>query len=797
MRRLLIPLPFIILPFLLTTCEEAAKEEPIPENTVVPVLSVLVEPKELTLTEGETAQIEVAVLPEDATDKTVTWSSLDPSVASVSNGMVSAVKAGSAVISAKAGEKTADCRVTVNKRIIQVESITLDRDELELVEGDEAVLTASVLPEDATDKTVTWSSSDTAVANVVDGKVTAIMEGMATILAKAADKEASCKVTVAKRVIEVVSVALDLTELELVEGDEAVLTATVLPENATDKTVSWNSSDPTVATVVDGLVTAKKEGTATVSARAGEKEASCKVTVAKQVIEVVSVTLDRTELELVEGEDAMLTAKVLPENATDKTVAWSSSDPAIASVVNGKVTAKKEGTATITASAGEKSASCAVTIKKKVVPVSSISLNKNKLTLTKGRSELLTATVYPDNATDKSVTWSSSNTAIAMVTENGLVTAMGAGTATITASAGGKQATCAVTVTVPVESVYLDCSSVVLEEGEYAMLTASVYPADATDKTVTWSTSDASVATVGGNGRIYAQKEGIATITAKAGEKSAGCEVTVKKKTIPVSMISLSQSYLGMSKGSSTTLSAWVYPENATDKTVTWSSSDNAVASVDQNGMVTALSAGNATITAEAGGKQATCHVVVVVPVESFDLRGETTIYVGDSVTWWVENIYPEDATDKTVTWYVYKNPEVASVDANGVVTGLSVGQAIIMARIGWCGHGYGVSVLPSADAVTLNITEASLKVGESVQLSATVTAETQNQYYGISWMSSDESVAIVSSSGLVVGKKKGQAVITAKAGGKRATCTVTVNGEQGDLGGGDPEGFDDEEVDW
>ena len=172
--------------------------------------------------------------------------------------------------------------------------------------------------------------------------------------------------------IPVESVSLDKTELSLVEGDSETLTATVKPDNATDKTVTWSSSDGSVATVdANGKVTAVKEGTATITAKAGEKTATCTVTVAKKVIAVESVTLNKESLALVEGDSETLTATVKPDNATDKSVTWSSSDSSVATVdANGKVTAVKEGTATITAKAGEKSATCTVTVKKNVFEIS-------------------------------------------------------------------------------------------------------------------------------------------------------------------------------------------------------------------------------------------------------------------------------------------------------------------------------------------------------------------------------------------------------------------------------------------
>jgi uncharacterized protein YjdB len=191
---------------------------------------------------------------------------------------------------------------------------------------------------------------------------------------------------------------------------------------------------------------------------------------APQTIAVESVTLNKTELTLEPSGTETLIATVKPDNATDKTVTWSTSNSAAATVSNGVVTAVAEGTAVIKASVGGKEASCTVTVKKSVVAVTSVTLNKTTLPLTKGQSEKLTATVAPDNATDKTVTWSSSDATIASVDQTGKVTAVQRGEATITAKAGEQEAKCLVEVIVPVDSVALDVYSMTLGVGHKSSL---------------------------------------------------------------------------------------------------------------------------------------------------------------------------------------------------------------------------------------------------------------------------------------------------------------------------------------
>ena len=334
-------------------------------------------------------------------------------------------------------------------------------------------------------------------------------------------------------------------------------------------------------------------------------------------VAVTGITLSESSITLVAGgETATLTATVTPDNATDKTVTWTSSDTSVATVEDGVVTPVAAGTATITAKAGDQTAECEVTVNPEgtIIPVTKVELNKTSLSLKEGGEETLTATVTPATATDKTVTWTSSDTDVATV-ENGKVTAVAEGTATITAKAGEQTATCAVTVVakdadiVAVTGITLNKTTLSLEEGGKETLTATVLPATATNKTVTWSSDKTDVATVDSNGKVTAVAEGTATITAKAGDQTAECAVTVTA-AVALTGISLDKETLSLAEGKSETLTATLEPEGA-KADITWSSSDTGVATVDSNGKVTAVAAGNAEITATAGAHKATCTVTV------------------------------------------------------------------------------------------------------------------------------------------------------------------------------------------
>ena len=206
-----------------------------------------------------------------------------------------------------------------------------------------------------------------------------------------------------------------------------------------------------MVSVQEGKVTAHKAGTATITVTTadGNKTATCEVTVVAKTYPVTGVTLNHTSATLTEGDELLLTATITPSNATNQNVNWSSSDSSVASVESGKVTAHKAGTATITVttSDGNKAATCEVTVKSKGIPVTDIKLNKTSVEIKKGDRFFLIATIYPENATNKNLTWTSSNDAVASV-QNGLVVAHAAGSAIIkvTTEYGDVAASCEVLV---------------------------------------------------------------------------------------------------------------------------------------------------------------------------------------------------------------------------------------------------------------------------------------------------------------------------------------------------------------
>lgn len=261
--------------------------------------------------------------------------------------------------------------------------------------------------------------------------------------------------------------------------------------------------------------------------------------------------------------------------------------------------------------------------KVKSVSVTEVGLNKTSTTLIEGETETLVATVMPENATDKSVVWESGNESAATVSQEGLVTAVGEGKATITVKTndGGFSASCEVTVkkkVIAVTGVKLSAESMTLREGDRGILTATVEPANATNKNVEWWTTDLDIVCVtsapgGSTGYVEARKAGKATVTVKTedGEFSASCEITVEKKEVPVTGISIEPSSLKLPVGDTYSLIPHVQPNDATNQDIKWLSTNESVATVNAEGKVTAVAAGSAEIRAMLEGKFANCPVEV------------------------------------------------------------------------------------------------------------------------------------------------------------------------------------------
>ena len=452
------------------------------------------------------------------------------------------------------------------------------------------------------------------------------------------------KLIIKDKVVQAENISLSKSSISLRMGESYKLTATIYPENATSKEVVWKSSNENIVAISNtGVVTALEEGTTTIVATTvdgSNLSAVCDVMVQPTLAE--SLILDKSEVTLNVNEEIILVATITPTSIPNNELRWTSSNDAIATVdKDGIVTAIATGEAIITVATTDGSnlsASCKVT----VVPtlVESITLDKTEINLEATQTAELTATVLPELANNKVVTWKSSDKSAAIVDANGVVTAIAVGEAIITATTTdgtNLSATCKVTV-VPTlaTSITLDKAEISLEATERATLIASVLPELATDKSVKWSSSNESVTIVDANGVVTAISVGEAIITAATTDGSnltASCKVIVIP-TFAVS-IELDQTEASVEEKSDLQLIATILPEHTTNKEVAWSSSDKWVASVDNYGLVTMYSAGEVIITAattDGTNLSATCRINVYSGIDGVNGDAVIVATVGDNI---------------------------------------------------------------------------------------------------------------------------------------------------------------------
>jgi len=646
----------------------------------------------ITVIHHDKATLTTNVEPMDATYPDVTWESDHPELASVDDtGEVTAVGVGTAHITATADGVTETCLVAVEPK--RVTSVGLSDTAITIIHHGKANLAADIDPADATYPQVTWESDHPEIAAVDDtGEVTAVDVGTAHITATADGVTETCVVTVEPK--RVASVGLSDAVLFLIHHDKANLTTNIDPADATYPDVTWQSDHPEIASVDDtGEVTAMGVGTANITATADGVTETCIVTVEPK--HVTSLSLSDTAITMIHHDTVTLTTNVAPPDATYPDVTWKSDRPEIASVdAHGVVTAEDVGITDIIVTADGVTETCVVTVEPK--RVTAIGLSDTSLTMIHHDTAVLTTAVEPADATYPEVRWDSDDTSVVTVDQSGLVTAVGLGQATIIAMADGISEECLVTVSPKhVAGVTLNKTSESLHAGDTLSLSAKVSPADATYPNVKWTSSDPAVAAVDRRGTVTAACIGCTTITATADGRSASCTVTVEP--VPVISIRLDRSSAALMAGDTITLSATVLPDNA-DCKLTWASGNPGIATVDQNGRVTAVAQGHAVIVARAGGISAAC-AVTVNPQTATSITLDSTsevLTVGGTVTL---NAVVEPA-GRDISW-TSSDAAVATVDGNGTVTAIGEGSAIIMATADGISAACGVTVRQKMAALT------------------------------------------------------------------------------------------------
>ena len=368
----------------------------------------------------------------------------------------------------KDGGFSKSCKVTVIEPLIPATKLTLSPTTLNLNIGEKGSLTLDILPADCNEGLI-WESSDPSVATISDGDISALSPGTATITVRGQDVSASAEVIVIDP-YAVTGVTLDRTTLSLQMGQTATLTATVAPEDARDKSVTWTSGDTSVATVdQNGKITPVAPGTTqvTVTTNDGSFTASCALTVVERTVPITSISYSEKgkEVQLNMGESYTIRVKVSPDDATeDIKVSPAINCPVVCEPTketgtpywNVLVTAlykSGRGSITIQAASGYYSSFLIVNVSK--IPVTGLSLDRTEATMRVGQTLTLTPAIAPANASIKTVKWESSDSSVGYVSQSGIVTAKSAGKVRITARSSDNNAIVA-TCTILIRSTTVD-----------------------------------------------------------------------------------------------------------------------------------------------------------------------------------------------------------------------------------------------------------------------------------------------------------------------------------------------------
>ncbi len=505
-----------------------------------------------------------------------------------------------------------------------------------------------------------------------------------------------------------------------------------------------------------------------------------------EIIGVTGVSLDTTVVTILAGDTEQLDATISPANASNKVVTWSSGSESVATVdSSGLVTAVTNGSViiTVTTEDGSFTETCDVTVG---TPVTGVTLNISSGTIDASDTVQLIETIAPGDASNTDVTWSSSEEIVASVSTSGLVTGLADGTSIITVTTvdSGYTATYTVTVNVPVTGVALNKTSTIVLTGNTEQLTAIISPAGASNQSVTWASSDASVTVV--NGLITGASEGSATITTTTvdgGFTSVGCVVTVTSTPVAVTGVTLNKATTQIEKGLTEQLIETIAPVDATNQNVIWSSSNTAVVNVSSSGLVEAFADGTATITVTAGDGSYTdtCTVTVVTSVTDITLNKATTQIEKGLTEQLTITFTPVNPTNDSISW-VSSNEAAATVSVSGLITAVADGSTTITVTSADTTNGTisdtcTVTVVTTVTGVTLNTSAVTIDAPNTTQLTATLSPANPTNS-SVTWSSDNTSAATVNTSGLVSSVADGTAVITITTadGSFTDSCTVTVN---------------------
>lgn len=806
----------------------------------IAVTGITLSEEEITIAPGNTHTLVPTVAPSDATNKTITWESLNEGIATVDNGVVTGVSDGDTTITATTVDGNFIASCTVHVATVHVTGVSLNKTNANLAVGSSTSLTATVAPENAADTSVTWSTDSDTVATVNPaGIVTGHQSGTATITATTTDGGYTASCTVRVTNVDATNVGIinaaggDLpTEIEV--GSTLSLEAVVLPENTTFKTVSWSSSDTSIATInEDGVVTARSEGDVVITVLTDYGNVSN--TYSLHIAAAGSIAVQKTD-------NVMFTDKNWNAQINGVSESWSGGD--VYGYVSGQglqVTSSYSGVSCTSPD------SYTNVSKVEIQYCTNASKGSGSVSVSVGDISFGTVATVGTGTNLRTMEFTPSSSKATRAKANGQVRFV------VNCSANSVYiASCSVTYVVGgggggeetivnVNGISVNPTTASLTVGGHQQLEASIIPSDATNQNYSWTSSNNSVATISSSGYVTAISAGNATMTATSedGGFTATCIVTVSAATINVTGVSLNPTTASIKVDGNIKLAATVSPSDATNKAVTWSSSNSGVAAVSDTGVVSGVSAGTATITVKTvdGNKTATCSVKVTENSSSatgefiintsnatdkytsgttekiggYDIvfnqvgtsytsgymqfkRNQGYIYNSDSIAGLYSLLL--DCGSKSFSGTLYSGSSLDDLSHTQTVNGsgtysIPAGDTFFKIASG-DGTYYIISITVSYSTEPIDPTGLSIpsskemSVGETYAVPVTLSPTGANQHKGITWsVISGANFVEVSTSGVITAKAPGTATVQATLYEISPTIskqiTITVNEKQAD----------------
>ncbi|MCC8436949.1 Ig-like domain-containing protein [Brevibacillus sp. M2.1A] len=557
----------------------------------------------VNVTIGDTETIRLTYNGSPIDNALVDWEIGSSSIASVSNGVVYGKKVGTTVVTARYNGYRATVRVTVDR----AQTLEATKTEVSVKKGKKTNVSLKFAGSSLPGSRATWKTADKYVATVDDGEIKGVGEGSTVITASYKDQEVEIRVDVEGGGNSDGKLEADVTKLKMEKGDKETIKLTYDDDKLSGSKATWKTSKSSVATVNDdGVVTAKGKGTATITAK--YKGYEVEVDVYVDTDSSGKLEADETSISLKKGDRDTIQLRYDDEKLSGSKATWKTSNSSVATVDDGVVTAKGQGTATITASyKGDK-----VEIRVKVDYNNSgkLEVNDSTISLKKGERETLTLKYDGSTISNSNASWSTSRSSVATVSSSGTITATGKGTATITAQYKGEKVEIEVTVDGSSSgSLEADDTSITLKKGERETVKLRYDGDTISNSKASWKTSKSSVATVTSSGTITAKGKGTATITATyKGEK---VEIEVKVDSKSSGKLEADDTSITIKKGDSEKIKLTYDGDDISSSKAKWKSSKSSVASVSSSGSVKGKKKGKATITAEYKGYEVEIEVTV------------------------------------------------------------------------------------------------------------------------------------------------------------------------------------------